>query len=193
MATVKHQTHGKSQSKEYKTWQRIHQRCHNPKMTDYDKYGGRGIKVCWRWYCSFERFYEDIGDAPSKHHSIDRINTNGHYSPENCRWATKKRQARNKRNNNILIYKGEIKSIMEWSEETGLSAPALYCRKKRGWNTEKILTKPLQKVERIFSIFGLTLTLKDWAKLLNINYRTLNIRLQRGWSVSKAFITPVKN
>lgn len=94
-------THGEAnvtgKSPEYATWVQMKTRCGNPNYIEFHLYGGRGIKVCDRWANSFEDFLSDMGRKPSAKHSIDRINTNGDYEPGNCRWATAKQQAQNRR------------------------------------------------------------------------------------------------
>lgn len=90
---------------EYDIWVMMRQRCYNIKNKSYADYGGRGIRVCSRWASCFDNFLEDMGPRPSKQHSIDRLDNNGPYAPENCRWVTMKEQAWNKRSN---IYVGDL-------------------------------------------------------------------------------------
>ncbi len=124
--------HGRSQkTREYEIWGSMRKRCNNSNSEDYPLYGGRGIKVCDRWN-SFENFIADMGLCPEKH-SIDRIDVNKNYSPENCRWATATQQARNKRNNRWIDVDGVVKTMIEWSELSGVHRTCIGKRLRRGW------------------------------------------------------------
>ena len=104
----------------YPTWYGMVARCQNPKAQSYRNYGGRGITVCDRWLESFENFYADMGERPSPKHSIDRIDNDGPYSPENCRWATWEEQANNRRNNVWIEFQGERLSAAQWRKRLGV-------------------------------------------------------------------------
>lgn len=135
--------HGKSKSKAYSSWSGIIQRTTNEKDKRFKDYGGRGIEVCERWR-TFENFLADIGEPPSPQHSVDRINNNGNYEPSNCRWATPKEQANNKKDTILITYNGETKNIFEWADSLNIKHHTLYYRYLRGWPIEKIMTQKLQ-------------------------------------------------
>jgi len=139
-----HKKHGYKYSKIYATWQHMRQRCVNSNDDEYTNYGGRGIIVCERWM-QFENFLADMGEPPTSKHSIDRIDNNGHYCPKNCRWATIAQQARNKRNNHRVTYRGTTKSVIEWSENVDIPYNTLIKRLYRGWSVEKTLTTPVNR------------------------------------------------
>lgn len=96
--TAKRRTiHGNTNTVEYTTWKSMRQRCNNPNDPNFMNYGGRGITICERWQESFKSFLMDMGHRPSNRHSLDRVDNDGQYSPDNCRWATRKQQRRNRR------------------------------------------------------------------------------------------------
>jgi hypothetical protein len=137
-----HEFHGRSHSSEYGVWQRMIQRCINPKNRRFDIYGGRGITVCDRWLASFAAFLADMGPRPSSKHSIDRIDNDGHYEPGNCRWATAHEQARNKRNNRLLTHDGKTLCLQGWAEQTKIHSATIATRLDMGWSIEEALTIP---------------------------------------------------
>lgn len=139
--------HGKSNSQENKAWKDMKARCNNYKTTGYENYGGRGISYCAEWE-TFDVFYRDMGDAPSKKHSLDRVDVNGNYCKENCRWATKQQQARNQRTNIKITYKNETKILVEWSEFLGIKYGVLLYRIKNGWSIEDAFTTPVKQSKK---------------------------------------------
>lgn len=137
----------KLRSLEYKTWAAMKSRCYYPKNISYRNYGGRGIKVCDRWRDSFEAFLEDMGKRPSTRHTLDRIDSNGHYEPSNCRWATYTEQLRNRKTVKLLTFNGATKCIPEWADELGISASKIRARLKRGWTVENALTESVDATD----------------------------------------------
>jgi len=131
--------HGLSRSPEYHAWAQMIARCHRHGHPESGNYGERGISVCERWRTGFEAFYADMGPRPSPYHSLDRIDNNAGYSPENCRWATRKEQNRNTRYNVLLSYEGRTLCLAAWAEERGISAGALWWRLHRDWPLARAL------------------------------------------------------
>lgn len=126
---------------EYSVWKQMRGRCSNPNANGWDRYGGRGIRVCQRWQSSFANFYADMGPRSSPQHSLDRINNEGNYEPGNCRWATRCEQMRNTRSNVRLTFGGETLSMAEWKEKTGLTYATIRNRHSRGWDVQRLLTE----------------------------------------------------
>lgn len=124
---------------EYNSWHTMIARCTNPKTPKFNRYGGRGIKVCVAWRASFERFLEDMGPRPSLAHKLDRIDNDGDYEPGNCRWATQRQQCRNFSRNHRIALNGETLTIVEWSERTGISQGTIAHRINSGWAPERAL------------------------------------------------------
>jgi hypothetical protein len=136
---LKMTTHGMSGARPWRIWINLTQRIDNPNSTSYRYYGGRGVTIPKAWR-KFEGFWGDMEEGYKDSLSLDRIDNDGHYSKENCRWTTSKVQNRNSRHNIILTYGGRSMCVTEWSEETGISAPTIYGRISRGWPHEKALT-----------------------------------------------------
>lgn len=118
--------HGQSDSAEYRVWRHMIGRCHNPSDHSYGNYGGRGIIVCEEWRNSFRIFLRDVGARPSPKHSLDRINNDGPYAPNNVRWATKSEQLNNTRRTVRIEFDGRSQSVQQWARELGLPAKKLY-------------------------------------------------------------------
>lgn len=183
-------THGMSKTTEYLSWQHMKDRCNNPKNKHYHNYGGRGIKVCDRWVDSFENFLEDMGKKPDNSYSIDRMDVNGNYEPDNCRWATYEEQSNNMRNTIKIDIKGQTKTLRDLSNENGIIKSCLDRRIRSGITDEKQLLFKGKLNSRYLEYNGETKTITEWAKELNISHNMLWKRIDRGWSVSRALETP---
>lgn len=136
-----------SRSKEYNAWYHMIRRCYYPQTPFYDNYGGRGITVCDRWLGpdGFDNFHQDMGLKPSAKHSIDRIDSNGNYSPDNCRWATDKEQARNRRTTKLITIGEETKPMVEWCEFYNIEYSLVKDRIQDGWEPLKAFTTPKKR------------------------------------------------
>jgi hypothetical protein len=134
-------TNGRTRTTEYVIWASMIARCHNEKNRAYARYGGRGIVVCGAWRQSFAAFLKDVGPRPSANHSLDRFPDNdGNYEPGNVRWATSKKQNRNRSDNRLLTAFGETRCLTEWAEALGVKRTLIRDRLKRGWSVEQALT-----------------------------------------------------
>lgn len=131
-------THGMSYSEEYEIFKNIQQRCTNPKNPHYKNYGGRGIDICERWTNNFHNFYQDMGKRPSALHSVERRENDLGYSPENCYWATKKEQSRNKRSSVFITFQNRTMILADWASELKVYDSTIRNRMKKGESFESI-------------------------------------------------------
>lgn len=135
--------HGLAGTREYAIWTKMMTRCYSPGAPEYKHYGGRGIVVCARWH-DVRAFVEDMSPfPPSRVRSLDRIDNDGPYSPENCRWATQSEQCRNQRRNHRITFNGKTQTMLDWTEELGIPYDRVERRiNKLKWTPEKALTTP---------------------------------------------------
>ena len=129
----------------YKRWHDMRQRCENTNHPSYKNYGGRGIKLSIRWQ-DFRCFLEDMGDVPFPKATIERIDNDGDYSPDNCKWATYSEQLRNKRNNRMYTLDGVTQPRIVWCEEYGIDVNTFRARMRNGWELKDALTRPTLKI-----------------------------------------------
>lgn len=134
-------THGKTGSPEYAAWGSMIGRCYNAKNPRFSLYGGRGIVVCDLWRSSFPDFFASMGPRPTPKHSLDRIDVNGPYSPENCRWADQKTQCRNRRSNVRHSFDGKSLTLAEWSELLGVKEITLRKRISSGMTNDRVFSQ----------------------------------------------------
>ena len=143
-------THNMTETRLYQIWLNMKRRCDNKKVQSYKLYGERGIEVCKEWRESFESFaewsfqngYDE--NKPAKECSIDRIDNDKGYEPSNCRWVSQKAQARNKRNNHVIEYKGEKRILKEWAEVLGMNYGTLVARiNTHKWSIERAFETPV--------------------------------------------------
>lgn len=172
--------HGKAKSKVYKTWGNMKNRCLNEDTPDYKYYGAMGVTICDEWASSFENFYKDMGDPPTPEHTLERKDVEKGYSPENCIWATRKEQTRNRKCTIKYEYKGESKAASQWDEDLGLPLGTVHNRvTKLGWDVEKAIETPIKTHS------------KDWIeKLYLLGFHTDEICIALG--VKRAWVAKVR-
>lgn len=178
--------HGMSRSHPlYRTWTGMRTRCYNPNHNSFNDYGGRGVSVCEEWNRSYMSFYHwsiNNGYAPSL--SIDRIDTNGDYSPSNCRWVDSLTQTRNRRSNISMEIAGETKTLGEWADIYGIKRATVYKRYREGLRGEDVIRQPEDR-SRMITIGGITKSASEWSRESGISRQTIMRRIERGWSTEK--------
>lgn len=167
--------HGEHGTRLYEVWKGMNARCSNPNHMFYKNYGGRGIKVCNQWktdFLQFKEFMLSIGydeTLPTGEQTIERIDVNGNYEPGNCKLISRKEQNVNKRNNHLVTYKGETKTITEFAEEYGLDTENLLNRiNNYGYTIEEAIEKPFRKCPHknppLYEVDGEKLSLREWGE-----------------------------
>lgn len=184
-------THGMSKGQTYKIWAGIRKRCNYKKDKDFDYYGGRGIRVCERWE-KFENFFKDMGERP-KGMTLDRIDNNGNYCKENCRWISRKRQMNNTRYNHLLTYKGKTMSMMDWSEYLEIPYSRIRTRINTfGWSIEKTFeVEKIKKAHLIITCGNESMSIKEWSKKTGLCVNTIHTRLRKqDWTIEQVLFSP---
>lgn len=172
--------------REYRVWRAMHDRCYSPNVKSYKDYGARGIVIadCWHGRHGFHQFMRDMGARP-KGSTLDRINNNGPYSPDNCRWATRDQQANNKRNNRNITANGKTLTLAQWAKELNCSPAAITRRIKAGMPPENAVTIAVQERPNA------KLTVSD-VQFIKQNYPMLTATaLARQFKVSKKTVLNV--
>jgi len=131
-----------NQSPTYRCWANMRKRCNSETSKDYINYGGRGITVCDRWSL-FDNFLADMGEKPRRM-TLDRIDNDQGYSPENCRWTTRTEQSRNRRGRHMIEWQGRVQCTSAWAEELGFGRSLIYDRLRWGWSIERAFTTPVR-------------------------------------------------
>lgn len=149
LSAIRHgHTEGGVRTREYNSWAGMLSRCYDPNSKIFHRYGGRGVRVCGDWL-RFENFVRDMGKRPPKM-SLDRIDVNGDYTPENCRWASHTEQQNNRRDNIFLEAFGKKLTLAQWEREVGINHQTLYLRVvKNKWEPEKALSTPGYKKRKL--------------------------------------------
>lgn len=175
--------HSKENHRLYGIRKKMIERCYDETCDRYKDYGGRGIKICDEWMDDFDEFADwSKANGYQLGLTIDRINNDGNYEPDNCRWITKREQNRNKRTNKIVEYNGVEKPLVEWCEELGLKYDPIHNRLEKGWSVEDAFNTPLASEYESFASI---------CRRHGLNHSTVRDRMVKfGWTLEEALNTP---
>lgn len=181
--------HGLSHTRIHSIWRSIKDRCYNPKNQDYKHYGGRGITVCEEWKNDFLSFYNwALNNGYGEGLTIDRIDVNSGYHPENCQWVSMVEQSNNRRNNKVITFRGESLTVAQWSRKTGVKYGDIQNRLNYGFSFEEAINPDFKRVYKCKSEFNQKL--RDICKEKGIPYKLVYQRVRAGWDIEKALNTP---
>lgn len=168
------------------------QRCFNPSNNKYRNYGARGITICDEWL-DFNVFEEwALANGYDEVLTIDRIDTNGNYEPNNCRWVDQQTQQNNRRNNVTFNVGGKDYTLNELSDKYKMNRATIMQRIGNGMSIEEALSVGLNYDHHAIEIDGRTKNLKQWCKELGMPYKTVHVRIKRGWSINEALTKPIR-
>lgn len=194
LSSTRWKNHGLSGHRLFAIWRGMIGRCHNPKSQAYVGYGGRGIFVCERWQAP-AAFIADMDPSFTEGMTLDRINNEAGYSPENCRWADRREQAFNRRSNTAITFDGRTQAVFEWAKEIGIPPRTLWARIKQGWSAQDALTLPVSNTMKRASLVnfeGVTATIYEHARARGLKPDAVAQRIRRkGWNLEQALNTPV--
>ena len=182
----------------YRLWSSIKRRCYNPNAKEYKNYGARGIVVDPCWVDSYESFATwAMSNGFKARLEIDRIDNDGPYSPDNCRFVTHQQNQRNKRTSRVLEVDGCSLTVAGWADRLGVNAGVLYMRLNRGWSDSDVVGTPVISKENehslgtVYEAFGESKTMREWLddSRCAVKYNTLRNRLRRGWGTQEALTT----
>lgn len=180
--------HGLCHTRLYKIWCKMKERCYNEKSKNYENYGSRGIKICDEWRYDFAKFYDwAIQNGYDDTLTLDRIDVNGNYCSENCRWATWEEQENNRRDNVRINVNGKDFTISQFARLINSNSASVAWRLKKGWSIDDIINKPFERTkERLLTFNGKSQSINAWARETGISKITIRNRLNRyGWSVEE--------
>jgi hypothetical protein len=183
--------HLESNTRLYKVWLGMRNRCYCEAWKGFKNYGDRGIQVCDEWkddYIPFRNW--SLANGYTEELTIERKDVNGNYEPSNCRWATWAEQANNKRDSHMLVYKGKTQTMADWARDYDINYGTFRDRIYAGTSIEEAISHE-KRNERLIAHNGKTQSLIEWAKEFNINYGTLKARLRKGWPIEKSLTEPI--
>lgn len=178
-------------TKEYQAWKAMKSRCYSPSTKNHRTYQRKGIIVCSEWLHDFDKFLEDMGNCPDKF-SLDRIDNDGIYSKENCRWTTNSEQTKNRGNfNKVFTYNEKSQVLKDWARELGFKYTTLWLRIYRtGLSFEDAIKE--DPFDSFIEYNGEKKRIIDWHKSTGIPYQILVDRKRRNWSVDRMFTQKIK-
>lgn len=195
---AKHSTkHGLAKTRLYHIFQGMKVRCYNKNDHSYPRYGQRGITICDEWMKDITKFVEWANKNGYKDGlSIDRIDPNKGYFPENCRWVNFKIQANNKTNNKLVTFNGETHTVSEWADKLGMKRKILEQRIRNSeaskYSLEEAFSKKVREHDIMLTFKGKTQNIKSWAEEIGLPYSALNQRIYHGWDIERALTLPLQ-